>query len=473
MGSTQELQHWGIKGQHWGIRRYQNPDGSLTEAGKKRYYYQNPDGSLTEAGKKDYMKAARKGKLDSSKLSDDDLNMINARFAREKTFNQNVSDYEKSTFKYRLKEAAIARIKGSGGGKKKGGGVVAKLLAEPVKKAFEEAFKSDNGGKGKGNNKKDDSDSQEDRKDKETKPNNAPKNASNSNASLSRLAGWSMSKSLDTLEHEGYVSTGKKAAPKLFSRMDEIEKNGYSGVHKTWSNMSSSRLDDIEREGWTRHSGIYVVTRSSDDDHLAHFGIKGQKWGVRRFENDDGTLTEEGRERYGVSKKELKREGREMNSLMKNAKKAFGDYSREYQLSKSKRIQNLADDDLKEKFKKQVNLHNKVVETADKSYMLDRELGIDGDKLDSWDPKTVKKNYGINQKQYDQAMKARNEYHKSNDEYEKASKEFSTAERAKTQAFIKDYMNKPYSKIKYSKKNEEIYANYVERVLNRYLGDSL
>lgn len=32
-----ELYHWGIKGQKWGIRRYQNPDGSLTEEGKARY----------------------------------------------------------------------------------------------------------------------------------------------------------------------------------------------------------------------------------------------------------------------------------------------------------------------------------------------------------------------------------------------------------------------------------------------------
>ena len=31
------IAHHGIKGQKWGIRRYQNPDGSLTEAGKKRY----------------------------------------------------------------------------------------------------------------------------------------------------------------------------------------------------------------------------------------------------------------------------------------------------------------------------------------------------------------------------------------------------------------------------------------------------
>lgn len=32
------LIHHGIKGQKWGIRRYQNPDGTLTEAGKRRVY---------------------------------------------------------------------------------------------------------------------------------------------------------------------------------------------------------------------------------------------------------------------------------------------------------------------------------------------------------------------------------------------------------------------------------------------------
>lgn len=34
-----ELYHHGIKGQKWGVRRYQNPDGTRTSAGKQREYY--------------------------------------------------------------------------------------------------------------------------------------------------------------------------------------------------------------------------------------------------------------------------------------------------------------------------------------------------------------------------------------------------------------------------------------------------
>lgn len=44
------LTHHGIKGQRWGVRRFQNSDGSLTAEGKKRYL--QGEGGLSEAGQK-------------------------------------------------------------------------------------------------------------------------------------------------------------------------------------------------------------------------------------------------------------------------------------------------------------------------------------------------------------------------------------------------------------------------------------
>ena len=38
LSSNGELYHYGVKGMKWGVRRYQNKDGSLTPAGKKRLY---------------------------------------------------------------------------------------------------------------------------------------------------------------------------------------------------------------------------------------------------------------------------------------------------------------------------------------------------------------------------------------------------------------------------------------------------
>ena len=49
-----ELYHWGIKGMKWGVRRFQNKDGTLTPAGRIRYaevsdkkIRTNSDGSST------------------------------------------------------------------------------------------------------------------------------------------------------------------------------------------------------------------------------------------------------------------------------------------------------------------------------------------------------------------------------------------------------------------------------------------
>ena len=48
---NEELKHWGIIGMKWGIRRYQNPDGSLTPEGRERYLSKGYPNSFTKEGK--------------------------------------------------------------------------------------------------------------------------------------------------------------------------------------------------------------------------------------------------------------------------------------------------------------------------------------------------------------------------------------------------------------------------------------
>lgn len=48
-----ELTHYGILGMKWGVRRYQNKDGTLTSAGKKKYKANDSDSTVTKSVKKD------------------------------------------------------------------------------------------------------------------------------------------------------------------------------------------------------------------------------------------------------------------------------------------------------------------------------------------------------------------------------------------------------------------------------------
>ena len=69
-----ELRHHGIKGQKWGVRRFQNKDGSLTPNGKKRYGaddYKNTLDKVNSAGK--IVDEVRKYNNSAQKSSDPDM----------------------------------------------------------------------------------------------------------------------------------------------------------------------------------------------------------------------------------------------------------------------------------------------------------------------------------------------------------------------------------------------------------------
>lgn len=61
---------------------------------------------------------------------------------------------------------------------------------------------------------------------------------------------------------------------------------------------------------------------------LYHYGIPGQKWGVLRFQNPDGTLTEKGKKRYEKLNKRINKNNssKKMKKLMGNAESMYSNF---------------------------------------------------------------------------------------------------------------------------------------------------
>lgn len=101
--SGDELYHWGIKGMRWGVRRYQNADGTWTAAGKRKRRSEPSSDAQKRAARKNEIKNLKsKSELDTAKASYKVTKALNKQAVKE-------ARGDKPTIRDRLKARKTAK----------------------------------------------------------------------------------------------------------------------------------------------------------------------------------------------------------------------------------------------------------------------------------------------------------------------------------------------------------------------------
>lgn len=282
---SDELYHHGVKEQKWGVRRYQNKDGSLTALGKKHVKGEDK-GSETAAGavgggaaKDDKEKEKKTEGLSDKEVAKYSNDVVKGSYG-------NWQDRVNNLKKKGLSADDIIKVQGrvneslgvSGGASKEFQALVRNSFKSSDSKPKAEAKKTTV---------------------KKTKAPVAKKTTSKSSDINTAVA--------------GAVRKLKKEAKK------EI-KNKY--------------VKHYADEDSLTHYGVKYYDES---DELYHHGVKGQRWGVRRYQNPDGSLTAAGQKRItklqkGVAKwtkKQAKYEKKKYKAM-----KGISSHSKEKKLMK-------------------------------------------------------------------------------------------------------------------------------------------
>ena len=98
----------------------------------------------------------------------------------------------------------------------------------------------------------------------------------------------------------------------------------------------------------SNNDGTYSLVHADDEGaYLAHHGVKNQRWGVRRFQNYDGSLTEKGKRRMKTlqgksdkldAKKAKLNSPRKVNSKLANRSKDRGELIRRMQQDQQQQL---------------------------------------------------------------------------------------------------------------------------------------
>ena len=235
--------HYGIKDQKWGIRNYQYENGSYTPAGRERYRRGNGE---------------RRGGYSGN---------------RREPYSQRQEEPKKS-----LKERFVARAKAEPG-----------IIARNIVKKHIPVFAL---------------------KDDELKNINERLALEES---VLHLSGRLSPRDHRTTTHSvftGILGAGvhtldafSVGAAKAFWDITSkaATSKGKGGDHK--SSQDQKHDDSNRKKKDASHDGLdegvnFTGLPDLDENSLEHWGIMGMKWGLRRWQNHDGTLTQAGKERY-------------------------------------------------------------------------------------------------------------------------------------------------------------------------------
>ena len=209
---------------------------------------------------------------------------------------------------------------------------------------------------------------------------------------------------------------------------------------------------DMKRDFLAEYSG----------ECLYHHGIMGQKWGVRRFQNKDGSLTEAGHKRYG----------KPLSKKIQKAEESM-DYAKVNRLAKDKNLLKAFDSD-EDRKKLRSDLESTSKDFERNKERINKKLWDDGvaevakrkeyEYGDAWTDAVM---FGL-KNAHDYFSKDK-EYTKSQKDLESLSKKFEKTSKQFVDGYLGEYGKTPVNNdmaIKYNTKTKEIEKQTLADVLS-------